>query len=151
MTDTSALGGAYGGTSEETEGLGQTAAHEAQGVKQEFGTQARRLMDQAGSEVKGQAAEQQSRAASGLRGVSSQLRKMAENSDGQGMAVDLVSQAASRVDGAASWLDERDPSDLLEEVKSFARRSPGVFIAVAVGLGVLAGRLTRALVSGDQR
>lgn len=151
MTDTSATGATFGNRSDTTEGLGQTAAQEAQGVKQELGTQARRLMDQAGSEVKGQAAEQQSRAANGLRGVSSQLRKMAENSEGQGMAVDMVSQAASRVDRAASWLDQRDPGDVLEEVKSFARRRPGVFIAVAAGVGILAGRLTKALVSGDQR
>lgn len=149
MTDTSATGETLGGGTGATGGLRQTAANEAQGVKEEVGTQARRLIDQVGTEVNGQAAEQQKRAASGLHGVSSQLRKMADNSGEQGMAVDLVSQAASRVDGAASWLDDRDPGALLEEVKSFARRRPGLFIAVAVGAGVVAGRLTRAMVSGD--
>jgi hypothetical protein len=34
---------------------------------------------------------------------------------------------------------------LLYEVKQFARRRPGYFIAIAIGTGVVAGRLTRAL------
>lgn len=152
MTETTAAGGGtLGGSSEQPGAFRQTAAQEAQGVKEEAGTQARRLLDQVGTEVNGQAAEQQKRAASGLHGVSSQLRKMADNSGEQGMAVDLVSQAASRVDGAASWLDDRDPGALLEEVKSFARRRPGLFVAVALGAGVVAGRLARSMVSGDQR
>jgi hypothetical protein len=50
---------------------------------------------------------------------------------------------AGRTDSVASWLEAREPADLLDEVKSFARRSPGTFLAIAVGAGVLAGRLTR--------
>jgi ElaB/YqjD/DUF883 family membrane-anchored ribosome-binding protein len=150
MTDTTATGETFGGRTDATGGIRETAATEAQGVKREVGTQARRLMDQVGAEVNDQATEQQKRAAGGLRGVGSQLRQMADNSDGQGMAVDLVSQAASRADSAASWLDDRDPGALLEEVKSFARRRPGLFIAIAAGAGIVAGRLTKALMSGDE-
>jgi len=76
---------------------------------------------------------------------------MADASDEQGMATDLVSQAAARVDSAASWLDEREPGAILEEAKSFARQRPGLFIALAAGAGVVAGRLTKALVSGDEQ
>jgi hypothetical protein len=151
MTDTTATSGSLGGRTDATGGIRDAAASEAQGVKHEVGTQARRLMDQVGSEVSGQASEQQKRAANGLRGVGSQLRKMADNSDEQGMAVDLVSQAASRVDTAASWLDEREPGAILEEVKSFARQRPGLFIAIAAGAGIAAGRLTKALMSGDEQ
>ena len=151
MTDTSASGGTVGGGTDASGGLRQAAASEAQGVKEEVGTQTRRLMDQVGSEVSGQAAEQQKRAATGLHGVSEQLRKMAGSSEGPGMAVEVVSQAASRVDSAASWLDDRDPGALLEEVKSFAWSRPGLFIALAAGAGIVAGRLTKALVSGDEQ
>ena len=87
----------------------------------------------------------------GLRGVGSQLHKMADAAEEPGMVTDLVSQAASRVDSAASWLDEREPGDILEEVKSFARQRPGLFIAIAAGAGIVAGRLTKSLMSGDQR
>ena len=151
MTDTTATGETFGGVADAPGGIRETAATEAQGVKREVGTQARRLMDQVGTELNDQATEQQKRAAGGLRGVGSQLQKMADGSDEQGMAVDLVSQAASRVDSAASWLDDRDPGAVLEEVKSFARRRPGLFIAIAVGAGVVAGRLTKALMSGDEQ
>ena len=140
-----------GGATGETGGVRQAAKTEAQGVKREVGTQARRLMDQVGTEVSDQASEQQKRAASGLRGVGSQLRQMADSSGEQGMAVNLVSQAASRVDTAASWLDEREPGAILDEVKSVARQRPGLFIAIAAGAGIVAGRLTKALMSGDEQ
>jgi ElaB/YqjD/DUF883 family membrane-anchored ribosome-binding protein len=151
MTDTTTTGETFGGHSGETGGVRQTAATGAHEVTGEVGTQARRLMDQVGTEVSGQAAEQQKRAVNGLHGVGSQLRKMADSSGEQGMAVDLVSQAASRVDSAASWLDEREPGAILEEVKSFARERPGLFIALAAGAGIVAGRLTKALISGDEQ
>lgn len=148
MTDTTVTDETLGERTGAT-GVRRAASSEAQSVKREVGTQARRLMDQVGTEVGSQASEQQKRAANGLHGVGSQLRKMADQSGEQGMAIDLVSQAASRVDSAATWLDERDPGALLEEVKSFARRRPGLFIAIAAGAGIAAGRLTKALMSGD--
>jgi ElaB/YqjD/DUF883 family membrane-anchored ribosome-binding protein len=151
MSDSAVTGGTLGSATDETGGVRQTAMDEAQGLKHEVGTQARRLMDQVGTEVSGQASEQQKRAANGLRGVGSQLRNMADASGERGMAVDLVSQAASRVDTAASWLDEREPGALLDEVKSFARQRPGLFIAIAAGAGIVAGRLTKALMSGDEQ
>ena len=40
---------------------------------------------------------------------------------------------------------DRDPGALLDEVRSFARRKPGTYLAIALGAGVLAGRLTRGL------
>ena len=46
---------------------------------------------------------------------------------------------------AAGWLADRDPGSLLDEVRSFARKKPGTYLAIALGAGVLAGRLTRGL------
>ena len=48
----------------------------------------------------------------------------------------------------ASWLENRDPGSLLEEVKSFARQRPGTFLLAAAGAGLLAGRLGRSLQAG---
>ena len=73
---------------------------------------------------------------------------MASSSDQHGIASDLVRQAAQRAHSVAGWLDQRDPGSLLNEVKSYARRNPGTFIAAAAIAGALAGRLTRALASG---
>ena len=70
---------------------------------------------------------------------------MARNSEQDGVATDLARQAADKARTAAGWLADRDPGSLLDEVRSFARRKPGTYLAIALGAGVLAGRLTRGL------
>jgi hypothetical protein len=130
------------------------AKEETKAVGSEARRQARRLADQVGSEVRQQAATQQSRAAGGLRNIGDEFSHMADGSgSGSGFAADVAREAGQRVGAVAQWLDQRDPKDLLEEVKGFARRRPGVFLAIAVGAGVVVGRLTRALMtpSDDDR
>jgi hypothetical protein len=39
-------------------------------------------------------------------------------------------------------LQNREPAELLDDVRSFARRKPGLFLLGAAAAGVLAGRLT---------
>ncbi|MCS5718728.1 hypothetical protein N1027_11350 [Herbiconiux sp. CPCC 205763] len=124
-----------------------TAKDEAANVASEAKTQAKDLLRQTQQELKEQAATQQERVASGLHSVSAELNDMASTSENPGVASDVVRQVAQRADGAAAWLEGRDPGSLLTELKSFARRRPGVFIAGAAVAGVLAGRLTRALAS----
>ncbi len=70
---------------------------------------------------------------------------MAENDDEQGIASKVVRDLSHRAGSAAEYLDGRDPGSLLDEVKSFAAKRPGTFIAIAAGAGILAGRLTKAL------
>ncbi|TPV47490.1 hypothetical protein FJ661_20630, partial [Pseudarthrobacter phenanthrenivorans] len=68
--------------------------------------------------------------------------------DQQGVASDLIRQAAQRSESIASWLENKQPGDLLGEVQRFARNKPGTFLLLAAGAGVLAGRLTRGLTAG---
>ncbi|TPV47453.1 hypothetical protein FJ661_20660, partial [Pseudarthrobacter phenanthrenivorans] len=68
--------------------------------------------------------------------------------DQQGVASDLIRQAASSTETVASWLENKQPGDLLGEVQRFARNKPGTFLLLAAGAGVLAGRLTRGLTAG---
>lgn len=130
---------------------GQHAAHvakeETKKVASEAGTQARNVLNQAGGELREQAAVQQERLAGGLRSLSSQLSEMADSSTDQGMASDLARQASERARAVAQWLEAREPGSLVEEVKGFARQRPGVFLGIAAGAGLLAGRLTKALAS----
>ena len=91
------------------------------------------------------AGQQQQRLASDLRAISDELSSMARQSDQPGVAADLARQAAGTTRNVARWLDDRDPGQLLEDVKGFARQRPGVFLALAAGAGLLAGRLTRGL------
>jgi hypothetical protein len=129
--------------------VAETAKTEAANVATEVKTNAKDLLYQARSDLTNQAGTQQQKVADGLRSISSQLHSMASAPDEQGVASDLVRQAAERSSSVASWLEARDPGSLLDEVKSFARQRPGTFLLLAAGAGVLAGRLTRSLAAGS--
>ncbi|GAD34887.1 hypothetical protein MTS1_02258 [Microbacterium sp. TS-1] len=126
----------------------ETAKQEAAGVASEAKSQAKQVYTQTKQQLTEQAASQQQRVADGLRSIGDELDSLAQNSENPGIATDLVRQVSSRVSGASDWLSQRDPGSLVSEVKSFARRKPGVFIAGALIAGVVAGRLTRALAEG---
>lgn len=123
----------------------ETAKHEAAGVASEAKSQAKQVYSQTKQQLTEQAASQQQRVADGLRSIGDELNSLAQGSENPGIATDLVRQASTRVSGASDWLSQRDPGSLVNEVKTFARRKPGVFIAGALIAGVVAGRLTRAL------
>ena len=133
--------------------VADTAKDEVRQVAGEAKHQARKLLDETMHEVRGQAKQQQGRAAEGIRTFSDELRGMADGtSDGtqSGMASQLVNEVAQRASTAAQWLENREPADLLDEVKSFARRRPGTFIAIAGVAGLLVGRLARGIVGDAQ-
>ena len=159
FTETGASGGPVGVAREQAAHVAETAQEssqhvvdtakdEAANVAREVKYQLTELYEQAQDEVKDQAAVQQERVASRLRSVSEELGDMARSSQNSGMATELVREASTRSAAIASWLDERDPGDLLHEVRAFARRRPGTFIAAAAVAGALAGRLTRSIASG---
>src|SRR6185436_20391106 len=87
----------------------------------------------------------QQRVSEGLHSLADELAGMASKSEQDGMATDLARQAADKARQAAGWLADRDPGSLLDEVRSFARKKPGTYLAIALAAGVLAGRLTRGL------
>ncbi len=126
--------------------VASTAQQEATQVAREAKDQVRELWGRTRSDLTDQAATQQTRVAGGLRELSDQLGSMAGAGDQDGMAKGLVEDVARRADEAARWLDQRDPGSLLEEARSFARQRPGAFLAIAAGVGVLAGRLSRSLI-----
>jgi hypothetical protein len=107
------------------------------------------LMHQLRSEATGQASTQSDRAVQGLRDLGDELKQMASSSGQNGLATDLAAQAADRVHAVAGWLDQRQPGEVLDEVRSFARRRPGTFLAAAAVVGLIGGRLTRGLTAGS--
>lgn len=125
--------------------VADTVMEQTKSVTAEAGKQAKDLLNQAQSELGEQAAVQQQRVASGLRSVAHELQTMADGSNEPGIATDLAKQAGDKAHQIAQWLDNRDPGALLDEVRTFARQRPGAYLAIALGAGVLAGRLTRGL------
>jgi hypothetical protein len=121
------------------------AREQASGVAAEAGRQGRDLLREAQGQLEKQAAQGQQQLANQLLSLSDELRSMAGASGQGGMAASLASQAASRVRNAGQWLDDRKPGQVAEEMQSFARHKPAAFVALAVGAGLVAGRLTRGL------
>lgn len=126
--------------------VGKSAAKQ---VVPETGAQARHLFEQGVDQLREQASGGQHKLAGGLRWLADQLRRLSDRTDGSGMAVDLIQQGSDRLSDAASWLDSREPGDLVHEVRRFARQWPGMFLAGVAVAGVVVGRLTRNVVASS--
>jgi hypothetical protein len=68
---------------------------------------------------------------------------MSRQQDGSGPATQLVQQVADRAKSLATHLDDREPRELLDDVRRFARQRPGTFLVGALAAGVVVGRLAR--------
>lgn len=125
--------------------VADVAREQVSGVAEEAGRQGRDLLQQAQGQLEEQAAQGQQQLATRLLSLSDELRSMADASGQGGMAANLAQQVASRVRYAGHWLEDRKPAQVMDEVQSFARRKPAVFLVLAAGAGLVAGRLTRGL------
>lgn len=123
------------------------AKDEALGVAAEAAGQARGLASDAITQVTGQLDEQsrtqRDRLVGTLHTLSEDLDQMASSSQAPGLAADLTREVAERARTIGSHLDGREPAELLDDVRSFARRRPGTFLLGALALGVVAGRVVR--------
>lgn len=125
--------------------VAHAAAEQGGQVAAEVRQQARQLTGEAGGQLRDQAQTQQRRAAEGLRDLGQNLSSMAERDGDSGLAGQVVRRAADAAQQAAGWLDEREPGEVLDDVRTYARRHPGTFLAGAAVAGLLVGRLTRGL------
>ena len=121
-----------------------TAAEQAHHVKDETVRQARNLVSEASNQLTSQAGSQTQKLTDNLRDLGNELRQMAESGNG-GTASELVHQASDRMHQAAGFLDGREPSEILADVRSFAQRRPGAFLAGAAVLGLVVGRMGRGV------
>ena len=133
---------AAGTAADESGRVAGVARDEAQRVASEAQSQVSQLLSQATEQVEDQSRAQRDRLIDTLRSLGDDLDKMATQGDG-GIASDLVRQGADRVRTISSRLDGREPRELLEDVRGFARRKPGTFLLGALAAGVVVGRLTR--------
>lgn len=134
---------AAGTAAEETKHVAGVAQEEAAKVAAEAKDQLRGLLGDATHQVDEQSRAQKSRLTETLRTFGDDLDGMAQQQDGSGPATQLVQQVAQQAKGLASHLEDREPQDLIEDVRRYARRRPGTFLLGAVVAGVVVGRLTR--------
>jgi hypothetical protein len=127
----------------------EVAKDQAAAVASETGRQAKDLLRQAHSELADQAGAQQQKVASGLRSIGDELSSMSDHDGDKGVATDLAKQAANKAHDIAGWLDDREPGQLLSEVRSFARERPVAFLAIALGAGLVTARLGRGVAGAN--
>ncbi len=123
-----------------------TAREEARQVTAEATDQIRSLASTAQDEFYSQASTQQQRLAEQSRTVSDDLQRIARGEQPESdMVNQFVSMIADRAEKFTTELETKQPADLLNDVRRFAARRPGTFLAIAAGVGLVAGRLTRGL------
>lgn len=123
-----------------------TAGERAQEIRQQAGTHARGIAGEAGRQLRSRANQETERAGTALSTAGSQLQALAEGrTDEAGVFGEYVQQAAESVNRWADSVQERGFDGLVDDLRTYARRKPGMFLLSAVAAGVVAGRFGRNL------
>lgn len=124
--------------------VGEVAKSEAQTVAADAKEQARHLMDDARTQLHEQSRSQLDNLVLMLQGFGDDLERMARGEGAAGgLAQDVVTQVSDRARTISSQIKDREPGEILDQVRDFARRKPGTFLLGALAAGVVAGRVTR--------
>ena len=121
------------------------AADQAKAVAGQAKDHVQNLIGQARTELAGQADGRSQQAAAGLQSLSGQLAALRDGRPHDaGALTSYLSEAEQRVSGLADRLQRGGAQGALDDITGFARRRPGLFLAGAVGLGFLVGRVARS-------
>ncbi len=126
-----------------------TARDQAVTVKDEATTQAKSLLGTVSDEVRSQGRTQQSRLAEAVHSISKELGSMGAGTEQSGPMSDLAQQASRKTGEVAHWLENKEPGDLLEDIRSYARRRPAMFLGLCALAGIVVGRLGRSAVAAN--
>jgi hypothetical protein len=129
---------------DEARGVAGDVRQEASNVASEAAAQAHNLVDETRSAVRSQARQGTDRAAGALDQLGMRLRALADgDAESAGDLRRYAEQAGERLQAAADRLGSRGFDGVVDDLQSFGRRRPGVFLAVAAGAGFAVGRLFR--------
>jgi uncharacterized phage infection (PIP) family protein YhgE len=104
------------------------------------------LWEQTLAQVNEQAGAATAKLGQGLGSLADELYAISDGThDGQGPVADLARALAARGDDIADLLVKQGPDGVVQELRRFARRSPGTFLLGALAVGVVGGRLTRGV------
>jgi len=124
-------------TTDRTGGLQETAEGLASEVGQTAERQAGTMMGRAGSTVRD--------VANSVRSASADLGER------QPQVARWGEMAADRMEDAASFLDQHEPREVLDEAQRVARQQPGLVVAGGLIVGLALGRLLRTASGSGQQ
>ena len=120
--------------SEQTTAVARTA-------KEQFG----QLATQTRQELKAQSEQRGEQLAARLQTWAGQMKALVEGRvDEAGELRGLVGDAQQRLESYASSLRERGPDGVMQDVRRFARRRPGMFLLAAGATGFAIGRIVKS-------
>ena len=120
--------------SEQTSAVARTA-------KDQFG----QLATQTRQELKAQSEQRGEQLAARLQTWAGQMKALIEGRvEDAGDLRGLIGDAQQRLESYASALRERGPDGVMQDVRAFARRRPGMFLLAAGATGFAIGRIVKA-------
>lgn len=134
-------------TVDAAKGVAQTAAQTTSDVVGEAARQARDLVGETRQQVRAQAETQTQRLAENARTIAGEISGMAAKSEQQGPATEIAQQLAGKVESLAGYLEGTTPEAVVDDLRTFARRRPGLFLLGAGAVGFLAGRMLKGATS----
>jgi hypothetical protein len=121
----------------------ETAKDQVQAVTSDLREQTRQLADEARTQLTDHALSQRDNAVESLRSLGDELSGMADRADAPGLGAQLNREVGDLAHRTADFLQEREPGQLVEELRELGRRRPGAFLLGAAAAGLLVGRVTR--------
>lgn len=142
------LSGAPGQTGNGSRGneVKDQAKQQGQQLARQARQQAGELANRGSEQVKSQLANQKHEAAQRMTPIQTALRETGQQlrKQGQGPVAQYADKTADQVEQLSSYLRETDVDEMTNEVRSFARRSPALFLGGAAALGFLATRFLKS-------
>jgi hypothetical protein len=142
-------GSSGGTTGSSTQGSNQ-ATEQAKQQSQQLAHQARQqasnLASRTSEQAKSQLANQKHNASQRMVPIQSALRESAQQlrNQGQGQVGDYAEKAADQVERFSTYLRQTEVDEIMEEVRGFARRRPGLFLGSAAAVGFFATRFMKS-------
>lgn len=130
---------------DKTSDVAHTAKVQAASTVHEATTQARDLAGQLREQLQSQSRAQAQQLASNVRRLADELHDMSENGKPDSTATAVVRQVADGGRQAAAHLENRGPEGIIEDLRGFARRKPGLFLAGAAVAGFAAARIGKGV------
>ncbi len=128
----------------------KAAASDAKGAVKD---QALGFKDKALTSARSAAADGKDKAVEKVGGLSRAIEASAAKLDedvGKSYG-DLARTAASTIDGLAAKLDGKDVEELLDDAKTFVRKSPAIAIGLAAAVGFAASRVVKSGLDRDDQ
>jgi hypothetical protein len=134
------------GSSTQVDQATEQAKQQSQQLAHQARQQASNLASRTSEQAKSQLANHKHNASQSMVPIQSALRESAQQlrNQGQGQVGDYAEKAADQVERFSTYLRQTEVDEIMEEVRGFARRRPGLFVGSAAAVGFFATRFLKS-------